>query len=174
MYILNKYYKNIIVQDLIYKFNIINLNNIPKIKKITVIFKSRNFKKFISYFLILELITLQKSCMLKNKKSANNTFLTLKKGNIVGGFLIVRKSNMYLFFFKIIKIFIKNSFYLKLKKKNFLNSFSFNLKKLILFTEIENNYKFFNQLKNLEITITVFSNSLNEFLYLLYSFKIFK
>ena len=176
MHILEYYYEHIIKQDLTNKFQYSNLKNIPKLKKIILNFGCQNheIKNIVQSILSLELITNKQSKLSKTKNS--NVFLKIKKGAPIGCYVILKKTKMYKFLFKLlVKIFpiLKDfkgiSFLLA---KNNVNSFSFYIHDLINIKELNTHFYLFNNLPSLNIIIITNTKTKKEFLYLLKSFKI--
>lgn len=173
MHFFQKYYKNIIVYDLINKFNYSTLNEIPYLTKIVLNFglKKKNIKSIVSRLLALELIGGQKSKI--TFSSVSNVTLKIRKGNPVGCKITLRKHSMYTFLSNLILNILpkikqfKNFYYKNLTS----DSFSFRLKNLFLFIELETYYEFFKDLDNLNITLVSNSRTKNEFYYLLRSLK---
>lgn len=167
----NQYYKNIIKYDLLNKFNSKNIKQLPKLEKIMISFTTKNItiKTILTVIIALQIITSQKN--FTSALQSSNVSFKIKHGNLVRCTLTLRKNNMYNFF---IKLFIQILPYLT-KKFNYSvllkNTFYFTLKNILLFTELENQYKIFNRLNNLEIIICTNCNSYNELFFLLKSFK---
>lgn len=175
MNILNNYNEEIVKYDLINKFNYNKINDIPYFKKIILDFNCKNFeiKKISPAILALELIANKKGVLTKAKKA--NVLLKIRKGNPVGCSVVIRKSHMFNFFYKIVNDILpilKNFKGIYLKKKNSNNSLTFNLKELIHFSNLEINFYFFENLPSLNVTIVTNTKNLKEFNYLLRSFKI--
>lgn len=171
MNIFKQYYQNIVKYDLLTKFKHKNINQIPKLEKIIIYFKTKNinFKLLITGILSLEFLTLQKFFIIKSRTS--NISLKIRYGNPIGCKITLRKSLMFLL---LIKMFseIFPTFYKPLKL-SFISkkTFTFTLEKIFLFPEIENQYKIFNCLTNFKIIIVTTSTSFYELFFLLKSFK---
>jgi len=167
------YYEGIVKYDLLNKFHYKNIQQFPKLKKITLSFrfKTSDFKQLFSSLIALELITYQKSII--NKSKVSNIIFKIRKGNPVGCKLTLRKKNMYKFFAKILLQILPHSKIInKLSNKNVKNSISFEFNKILLFPELENQYQFFNKLSNLHIVIVTSSKSYDEIKFLLRTFKL--
>ena len=166
------YYENIVKYDLLNKFQYKNIQQLPKLKKITLSLrcKTSDFKQLFSSLIALELITSQKSII--NKSKVSNVSFKIRKGNPVGCKLTLRKKNMYNFFTKILLQLLPHSKLInKLSNKNVKNSISFEFNKILFFPELENQYQFFNKLLNLHVVIVTSSKSYDELKFLLNSFK---
>lgn len=176
MNFLNHYKKNVIVYDLINKFNYKTIKNIPIIDKMILNFGFKNIdsKSLYTSFLALELITGKKGVFTQAKTS--NILLKIRKGNPVGCKVVLKKRLMYLFLNKlIIEIFPKMKPLNKILYKNkFLNttSTSFTITNILIFSEFEKNYYLFNNLPELDITFVTKTKTKQEFLFLLNSFKL--
>jgi large subunit ribosomal protein L5 len=175
MNILDNYYKKIIRYDLINKFFYTHLDEIPQLKKIILNFGCKNFeiKHISSALLSLELITTKRGSLTKAKRS--NVLLKIRKGYPVGCIVILKKTKMYSFFFKLLvevfpnlKVFKGISTHKKAEK----TSFSFTLKDLINFKELEKQFYLFINLPPLNITLITNSKTKKELVYLLNSFKL--
>lgn len=174
MHFLEYYYNNIIKYDLINRFNYKNFKNIPKFEKIVLNFGCKTFelKKLSLSLLALKLITKKTGKLTISKKP--NLILKIRKGNPVGGKVILTKNSMYVFFNKLlIKILPK------LKKKTLINNLfsanalTYNFNNTFIFKEVEKNYLLFSDLNHLQVTILTNSKTKNELFFLLNSFKIF-
>jgi large subunit ribosomal protein L5 len=175
MNILENYYKKIIRYDLINKFLYTNLNEIPQLKKIILNFGCKNFeiKTVASALLSLELITTQSGSLIKSRRS--NVLLKIRKGYPVGCIVVLKKSKMYDFFFKLLsEIFpnLKNFKGISISKKLGKTNFSFTLKDLINFRELDKQFYLFSNLPPLNITLVTNVRTKKELIYLLNSFKL--
>jgi len=169
------YYKNVIKYDLLNKFSYKKITQIPEIKKIILNFGCKKFdlKCLVSSILTLELITLQKS-IVTNSNIFNISF-KIKKGNLVGCKISIRKTLMLNFITKLITdIFPRikqfNGFYTKNKNYN-IKTITFSLKNLLIFPELKNQYLYFKNLPILNITIVTNVTRNSELYFLLKSFK---
>lgn len=168
---LNFYQKNIIHYELVNKFNYNNTKNLPKLKKIILSFKNKNYKikNFAATLFIIELITTKKCTFTTAKKP--NLFLKIQKGQPIGGQLILKKTIMYNF----ITIFnfeispkITN---LIVFKTNNQNNFSLKLNNNYLtFLNVKEHYNLINLIPYIVITIITTAKTEPEFYFLLKSF----
>ena len=163
--ILEHYNQNI---KLIYlsKYNLQNIYNIPKIKKIilTIFFKENLSKKnLISLLLFLEIISGQKADILRLKK--NLSFQRNKIGTIVGCKVSLNKKIIFIFLDFLINIIFPKIYNLdqeissKLDKQN---NYTFNIKDIFIFDDIEKEYNKFSLIKNLNISLIFFSKEKNK------------
>lgn len=173
MYLLNNYYENIIRHDSLNKFNHSNLLNLPKLEKIVLSFgfKKYNFKTLLSALLALELITAQKPAITKSKLS--NITLQIRKGDPIGCKITLRKKMMLYFLFKILNELLPKTRKLPVNFKSKTKvHYAFKIENILAFGKLENNYKFFKNLKGLNICF-VTNCSVNNYLkFLLKSYKI--
>lgn len=176
MNILENYYRKVVRRDLINKFSYTHLDEIPQVKKITLNFgcKSSDMKSIAAALLSLELITLKPGSLVKSKRS--NVLLKIRKGNPVGCVVVLRKTKMYYFLFKLLaEVFPNLKSYTcegLSKKKLEKASFSFTLKDLINFKELEKQFYLFINLPPLNITLIANTKTKEELVYLLRSFKL--
>lgn len=175
MNFLKHYYEQIVTYDLLNKFQYQNIKQLPKLQKIILYFtfKKFNINDLISALMLLEFISFKKSIILKSNKF--NAVLKIKKGTPIGCKVILTKRFMYLFLTKLImNIFpnLKELLIFNVNNKNF-KTLSFKIENVMIFKELEQNYKFFKNLSNLHIVLITNSNTFKEFLFLLKSFKIF-
>jgi|SRR5210317_103792 len=175
MNILENYYQKVIRYDLINKFNYANLKDLPKLKKIILNFGCKSFelKTIASALLSLELITTKRGSLTTAKRS--NILLKIRKGHPVGCVVVLKKTQMYDFFLKLlVEVFPKLKVFngINTKKKVEKTSFSFTLKDLISFKELEKQFYLFINLPPLNITFITNSQSKRELFYLLESFKL--
>ena len=175
MYILEHYYNTIIKYDLINKFCYSNKKKIPKLTKVILNLgcNGHEVKKIAASLLSLELISKQRGTLTLVKNS--NVLLKIRKGAPVGCKVVLKKSKMYQFLFKLlVEVFprIKDFKGLILRKNNNANSFSFYINDLMVFKELNTNFYLFNNLPSLNIILVSNTKTKKEFTYLLNSFKI--
>lgn len=171
MYFLKNYYQSVIQYDLINKFQYKNLQQLPKLEKIILNFRYKDFKSLSSSLLALELITKKQGTLI----TANNSYILLKirKGTPIGCKVILKKTLMYNFFTKLLV-----DVFPQLKEINFHSfffqqqTFFYQLKNIFIFFELEQNYNLFSTLSNLNITIVTKTKTQEELLFLLNSFKL--
>lgn len=175
MHFLECYYNQIIKYDFINKFIYLDINKIPKLKKIILNFNCDNLiiKNFVTALLTLEIISSKKAHATKAKTF--NVFLKIQKGQLTGCKIILRKKDMYQFFAKFLTDVIPNSrLFFKLKVSTpIVNSFSFVLSNNhLFFSEINNHFNLINRVSNLNITIVSTAKTQKELFFLLKSLKL--
>ena len=177
MAILENYYNQVIKVDFVNKYNYYETSlDIPKLEKIILNFGSKNLDLFVlsSSLLFLELITRKKGSVTRAKRS--NVLLKIRKGNIVGCTVVLTKTKMYDFLFKLlVNIFpnLKNFDGIKVVREKLLKkSFSFTIKDFVCFKELEKQFYLFSKLPPLNITILSNAKTKKEMLYLMQSFKL--
>lgn len=172
--LIKSYYKKIIQFDLINKFKYNNtIETFPYLKRIVLNFgcKSYDIKILASTFFTLKLITKKNSLLIRSKQA--NLLLKLRKGNLVGCKIVLKKNGIYPFFLKVSPMIAPKLrmftyvFYQKSKKA----CFSFTLKNLIIFKELKQQFFLFNLLPPLNITF-IFNNITTKqiFFFFLHSF----
>lgn len=168
MNFINKYTERIVKYDFINKFNYAPNRKLPILKFVVLNFnfKKSDFKQLITALSSLELISAQKG-HLTTSKVANISF-KLRKGQPIGCKVILRKKKMNKF---LIKLLNKSFAGKQIKKCPYNNLFSINIKSVLIFKELEQNYKFFNNLSSLTINIKIDQCNFNEFYFLLTSYK---
>ena len=177
MAILENYYNQVIKVDFVNKYNYYETSlDIQKLEKIILNFGSKNLDLFVlsSSLLFLELITRKKGSVTRAKRS--NVLLKIRKGNIVGCTVVLTKTKMYDFLFKLlVNIFpnLKNFDGIKVVREKLLKkSFSFTIKDFVCFKELEKQFYLFSKLPPLNITILSNAKTKKEMLYLMQSFKL--
>jgi large subunit ribosomal protein L5 len=177
MFILEKYYNQVIKVDLTNKYSYVNFKEIPKIEKIILNFGCKNSDLFeiSSALLFLELITQKKGNVTRAKRS--NVLLKIRQGNIVGCTVMLTKNNMYHFLLKLVVNIFPNfrdfeGIHVS-KKKLLKGGFSFTINDFVCFKELEKQFYLFPKLPPLNITfLSSNTKTENEWLYLLQSFKL--
>jgi large subunit ribosomal protein L5 len=171
MYFFENYSYNIVKYDLINKFHYKELSKIPKLQAIILQFnlKKYDLKLLIVSLAALELITAQKGFLTKSKTASVS--LKIRKGQPVGCKITLRKTKMFEFFFKLLNR-IKIERKITNVKVSTLNTFSFKIPSILIFNELEKNYQFFKNLKNLNITIIMSTKNKEDFFFFLQTFKI--
>lgn len=175
MNILENYYKKVIRHDLINKFFYRNSDEIPELKKIILNFGCQNLaiKNIAASLLALELITGKQGTVTKSKRV--NILLKVRKGNPVGCIVILRKTSMYCFFLKLLtQVFPNFKDFKGISTSKRLNgkSFSLTLVDLINFKELEKQFYLFKDLPPLNIIFITNTNTRQELIFLLNSFKV--
>jgi len=104
MHYLNKYFKSILVYDLLNKFNYTNIKKFPEITKVILILNTKeyNLKALISSLFCLELVSKKKSALVFSKQ--NNIKINIKKGNPIGCKVTLRNNSMHLFIAKLTRL----------------------------------------------------------------------
>ena len=175
MHFLKEHYQNIIIHNFITKFNYQNIFQIPKITHIHLNLNLNDLiidkKKIIKILMILELITNQKSLIIKTKK--NKIQFKIKKGDIVGCQVILRKDRIFYFLTNLFYFYLPNKkdfsgFFLHEKNKKIAH---FKLTNFLSFFELEKEFLKFQKLAPLFISIHTNSKTKKEFLFLLNSFN---
>lgn len=172
MHFLEYYYINIIKYDLINRYNYKNIKDIPKLKKIVLNFgcKTSELKKLSTSLLFLQLITTKKGGLTVSKQS--NIVLKIRKGNPVGCKVLLVKTSMYKFLYKLlIEVLPRLKTKILLKKMLYKNTLTYNFENIIIFKELEKNYLVFSLLKDLQVTFVTNATSNEELFFLLNSFK---
>ena len=98
MQILENFFKKNLKYYFLNKFNYKSIQNILKLKKVTLLVKttSSNLKIISSYFLIIELLTHKKPKFIKS--NFKNLIIKLKIGSPIGCKIILTKKLMFKFF----------------------------------------------------------------------------
>ena len=170
MKILEFYSKNILAYDLLNKFMFKNTSKLPKLQKIVLTFclKKYEVKYLLTSLVALKMVSNVKICNIIKSKSSNIS-LKIKKGNPIGSKVVLRKTNMNLFLFKLINLcFLEEKNLVNINK----NSFSFKIRDLLKFTDLEQNYKYFKNLPILSINIVTTSTKRDLLLFLMKSYKL--
>lgn len=150
------HYKKNVCLDLIYKQNLKNTFEIPKIEKITLnaTYKTIvNDKKFIIPALSsLQLISGQNSKWTTAHKSIAG--FKLRKKQIIGCKTNLRNLFMYNFLEKLITIILPRLKHFKGIHSHKILHISIGIPEIVVFFELENYFEFFQLLKGLDITIS--------------------
>lgn len=174
-YIKNHYDYNI-NYDLINKLNLNNIFKIPKINKIVLNIGLKNSnmekKKMISIILLLRLIMNQQVLNTKSKK--NNIIFKIKKGDIMGCKITLRKQNIYFFLEKLIIFILPNikdfkGIFINKKNNSILN---FKITNILNFFELEKEFLKFQNLPSIDVNIHTNCKLNNHLLVLLNQFNI--
>lgn len=172
-----EHYFNIILYDLITKFNYKNIFEIPKINKINLNIGMKHFnsnvKKISSILLLLELITGQNSIYTLSKK--NKLVLKIKKGDIIGCKLTLRGIYIYFFLEKLLTVVFPVDKEFKgifLTEKN-SNIISFKIKNILNFVEIKKEFLRFKNISHVDVAIQTNCKNSHEFVSFFNSFNSF-
>lgn len=145
---LKKYYNNIMVYNLILQYNYSNFFLLPKIEFVNLNFglKENNINiesKIVFFFTLLFLLTNQKPYIIK-----------LKKFNIPGCKIKLRKNNLYEFLLKFF-FFLSLSF----TGKNNLYTTNLTIEKFFEFPELRSEFKTFKNVNKMNINIKIYNNN---------------
>ena len=174
--VIKKYYNEIIKTDFINRYYYLKFKEIPKLEKIILNFgcKNSNFYSISAASLFLELISQKKSIVTKSKRS--NILFKIKKGNLVGCMVILRKDLMYQFLHRLVVYIFPNFKDFEgirvLKKNLFKKKFCFTIRNFSCFKELDKQFYLFPELPYLNITLISNSRTKKEMLYLLQSLKL--
>ena len=169
MNFLTQYQNKIVKYDLINTFNYKLLPKLPEIEHITLSLKVKkpNIKFLSSAMIALTLLTSQKGSLTKSKIS--NISLKIRKGHPIGCKITLRKKNMNMFLFELLNKILATTCIKTIETNNL---FSINVRNALIFPDIEKNYQFFKNLPCLDVNIKTTKCTLNEFKYLINSYKL--
>lgn len=156
--------------DFLTKFNIINNIDCRKIFKISLNFGFKNIsfdkKKMVPFFMILELISNQKSYITFSKK--NVLSIKIKKGTITGCKVTLRNKNLYNFLDTLILSLPRyenfKGFYFNKKNKK-ISNVKINLSDLFVFHAVES--ELISYVKHLDINFIMNTVNNDEKIFLL-------
>ena len=136
--------------------------NIEKLNLFYTLKKETSLRALIRFSALLEILTQQRSCFIRSKKSS--IFLKVRKGSPSGVKVTLRKSKKFFFLTSLIwkalsniKTFRKNTKFYKLKEEN-LNSLMFVITDPLVFSELKKFYFYFKPCINLRILISFSKN----------------
>nr|YP_009476738.1 ribosomal protein L5 [Cryptomonas curvata]AVM81231.1 ribosomal protein L5 [Cryptomonas curvata] len=155
---LKLWYKRIIKIDSVYKMNIVNCLQEPKIESIAINICSKSIieesKAILYYIMALKLITNQTPVICKAKKSLAQ--LKLRKGMLIGTKVTLRNQFLYNFLIQFIFLVLPN-----IKETKFYNlnkgSLSIGIKDLLVFPQLSRYYDKFP--KNMTAIINFSTNT---------------
>ena len=174
------FYKNL-KYSFINKFKYSSLKNLPKIKKVTLTFKTKvpNLKIIATSFLALEFISKKQSKNSFIVARQQNLMLKIKKGNPIGCKVFLSKKKM----FKFLEQLIFNVLLLFKKKQNNTNnpyepqftnnSCSLVIKNTTVIPQIGKFYSIFNVTDHLNLVINVTTRDKKTTAFIFKSFLIF-
>lgn len=158
---IKKWIDNIITSDLVYKLDIKNINEIPKIKKATLFINftpaTTSSYDIICGLSILKFISNEKPIVIRSDSSIPGS--RLKKGTIIGCKCTLRKSTLYDFLDVLIFLILPRIKNLNFIKADLDGNCTIVFDDSVLFSQFFNKDFDFNN--NLKITITLFIKSKN-------------
>jgi large subunit ribosomal protein L5 len=173
------FYKNL-KHSFINKFKYSSLKNLPKIKKVTLTFKTKlpNLKTIATSFLALEFIGKKQTKGFFITARQQNLVLKIKKGNPIGCKIFLSKIKM----FKFIEQLIFNVLLLFKNKNNSVSNFyksqltnnscTLAIQNTIVFPQLGKYYSIFNVINNLNLTINVATKDKKATTFIFKSFQI--
>jgi large subunit ribosomal protein L5 len=172
-----KYYQQIICEDLLLKQNYNNIMELPSINKINLNTTSRLFvqdKKYILPAIVaLEFITGQKIKYTLAKKSIA-TF-KIRQNQILGCVVTLRNKYMYNFLYKFLLVIaprLRDFSGVITKNRGNIDNFTLGIHNLMIFPELENHFELFDMCKGLNITFGISTKNINDTLLLYSAFQI--
>jgi large subunit ribosomal protein L5 len=165
--IIQRYYQQVVCEDLLLKQSFNKILELVKLKKITINASSKlvvkDKKYIIPSLLSLELITGQKS-QLKGAKKSIATF-KIREKQLIGSKSTLRKKKLFIFFDKVTKIiFPRLREFHGFSKKSFdvNGNYSMGIRNLLFFNELENFFEFFDFLAGIDITFSSTATNKNQ------------
>jgi len=157
---LHMYYNHIILQDMLLKQNYTTIFELPKVKKITLHTTSKQYlndkKNIIPALLSLELITGQKPTLTYAKKAI--AIFKLRKDQILGCKVTLRNQSLFGFLDRFVTIVLprlRDFSGINRKSVDTSGNFSLGLDNILVFTELENHYEYFESLRGIDINISI-------------------
>ena len=168
-----KYYKDIVCEDLILKENIKNIHLISKFSAITVNYSSgllvKNSQYAVPSLAGFQLVYGQRPKVTKAKKSVSG--FQIREKQLLGCQLTLRKERLFSFLEKLVFTVIPRLNVID--QKAFCNStYNLGIVEPMLFPELEVHYDTFEFLKGCHLNITTSTNSQQSSQLLLSSFKL--
>jgi large subunit ribosomal protein L5 len=173
------FYKNL-KYSFINKFKHNSLKSLPKIKKVTLTFKTKvpNLKIIATSFLATEFITKKQTKSSFMVAKQQNLLLKIKKGNPIGCKIFLSKIKM----FKFIEQLIFNVLLLKKKPNNVSNfykpqltdnSCTLTIQNTIVLPQLAKFYNIFNIIDHLNLVINITTKNKTTTIFIFKSFLIF-
>jgi large subunit ribosomal protein L5 len=159
-----KFFLNNFISDkMLLICNYKNIREILNLKKIVLHFSIKdtfkNPKKIISAYLVLSLLSQNKSFLVSSKKSI--MILKIRKGMVISSKVTLRKHNMFNFLnmFNLINFFKLNNSWGSNKKSLDIKTISLRISELYAFPKLEKFFDFFDELPFLSVVIVSNSNN---------------
>lgn len=138
---LKLWYQNIIKIDSVYKINLLNSLQLPRIESIGINICSQSIiddpKSILYYIMALKLITNQSPTICKAKKSV--ALFKIRKGVLIGSKITLRNDSLYNFLNLFLFLILPNLKDIKSYKLN-KGSFSIGVKDLLVFPQLAKYY----------------------------------
>lgn len=174
---LQEHYEDVIRPEMLLKFNYRNIMQLPEISKINVHITYKNIGNEKNHIypsnFALELITGQKSCGIKAKKSMAS--FKVRKGLEVGCKVTLRNGLMYDFLDRLVHIVlprIRDFQGISIRGFDGRGNYSFGIRDFLAFQEIESDYDLFDGIYGMDITIVTTAETDLEGAFLLSAFQI--
>jgi ribosomal protein L5 len=147
--IINKHIVEIVLPELLLKYNIVNLNILPDIQKVILSIQLSQANKA-SVSVLISLFTFLKPVVTLSKK--NQILLNLKKGEPVGVKVTLRKKHIENFILYFILEILPSTQNLQKFKTN-ETSFNYQIKDIFEFKDFSDIYLYLSELITLDISI---------------------
>jgi large subunit ribosomal protein L5 len=140
-----------------------NIREILNLKKIVLHFSIKdtfkNSKKIIAAYLVLSLLSQNKSALISSKKSV--MVLKIRKGMVISSKVTLRKKNMFSFLnvFNLINFYKLNNGWSSNKESLDIKSISLRISELYAFPKIEKFFDFFDDLPFLSVVFVSDKNN---------------
>nr|QFP99091.1 ribosomal protein L5 [Telonemida sp.] len=154
-----KYYKeNVLNRDLVLKHRFVNVMQTPRVEKVSLSLNKKeallNSNKLFVPLLLLKIISGQKPCVVKSKKSVAQ--FKLREGKALGGRITLRKTNLYTFIDKFIYTILPQL--VEDKNKRFKvnhNVITFGIEDISIFPELDSQYELLKVTQGINIAISL-------------------
>lgn len=154
-----KYYKLIVCKNFVYKQNLKNIAEIPKLEKLIISITSKyivNDKKhIIPGLLAVQLITGQRLKLTKAKQSIAG--FKLRKNQLIGCKVTLQGKNMFYFLDKLNTLILPRMDKYYFQNNNIDSQGNYNLgceaSNVLLFPELENHFEFFEYCRGITISL---------------------
>ena len=174
MHHLKVYYTTTLQYELVQKFKYSDVKKIFTVDKIVLNSGIEKFsvKNFLVFSLFVRILTSQNGRIISSNADITQSGLRIQKGDPVGYKVTLRKREFFTFLYKITERTNGTTNQVNLSNNKQYDSFIFNVKDLLTFAQLDKQYKYMQNLKNLNVCLTANSNKPKEWNFYLKLLKV--
>lgn len=164
MHHLKVYYKTTLQYELVQKFKYSDIKKIFAVDKIVLSSGIEKFsvKNFLVFSLFVRILTSQNGRIIPSNVDVTKSGLRIQKGDPVGYKVTLRKKEFFTFLYKISERPNGVAKQVNLSNNKQYDSFILNVKDLLTFAQLDKQYKYMQNLKNLNVCLTANSKKPKE------------
>ena len=174
MHHLKVYHSTTLQYELIQKFKYSDIKKIFTVDRIVLSSGMEKFsvKNFLVFSLFVQILTGQDGRIISSNADITRSGLRIQRGDPVGYKVTLRTKEFFTFLYKITERTNVTANRVNLSNNKQYDSFIFNVKDLLTFAQLDKQYKYMQNLRNLNVCLTANSNKPKEWNFYLKLLKV--